>query len=144
MSESSSWGTLRKYLVRDLQGCDIQRIEDKLASGIPDSNVCWRGREFWLEGKQLRELPVRDSTAVRVDMSQEQLNWAVARKEAGGLAYVWIRVNNVGWWLIENTQDMERLEGKREFFSKKEFLQLTHFTTCAEFVRELKDKLWNS
>lgn len=144
MSESSSWQTLRKYLIRDLKGCDIQRIEDKLATGVPDANVCWEGQEFWLEGKHLRELPARSNTRVRPNLSAEQCSWLVTRRAAGGLTFVWLRVNNFGWWLFSNPRDQARLHGGKDdlpHYTKEELCALTYHKTAAGLVLELKEHL---
>lgn len=142
MSESSSWYTLRRYLIRELTGCDIQRIEDKLASGIPDANVCWAGREFWLEGKQLRDLPARSTTYVRPELRPDQRNWIKRRKDAGGTAFVWLRVNNVGWWLFTGILEIERLVGEKlPFYTKEELLALPHDKNCQDFVQRIKRAL---
>lgn len=93
-SEDSAWATIRKNLA-DAQ-CHIQRFEDKLSLGIPDSNICYQAHEFWFEGKFLRAYPVRESTRVQVGLKHEQRNWLNARSRAGGTCIVWIREPR-GW-----------------------------------------------
>ena len=69
-------------------------------AGIPDANCCWKGNEFWLEGKAIEELPVRESTLVRVGLRQEQVDWIKTRHAAGGNVAIWVRVKHKGWWLF--------------------------------------------
>lgn len=112
MSEQSAWATLRGHLVGMDGRVHIQRLEDKLSTGIPDTNVCWqpepwcdRGYEFWLEGKFIRELPKRATTKVMVGtggLSAEQALWLETRQRAGGKVFVWIRVADHGWLLFHD------------------------------------------
>lgn len=133
MSESTSWSTLRKYILRDMVNADVQRIEDKFASGIPDSNLCWQGIEAWLEGKQMRALPVRGNTIVRHGLRQDQCTWLTRRAEAGGNTFVWLRVNNVGWWLFKN--DFQKLV---DGVTKQELLEMPYHKKTVDMVQELK------
>lgn len=99
-SEDSAWATLRKKFVE--RGCDIQRFEDKLSKGIPDSNICAPGgKEFWFEGKFLPKYPARQSTPVRVGLRLEQCNWLITRARHGARCFVWVREPD-GWRLISS------------------------------------------
>lgn len=138
MSESSAWQTLRKHLKRELPGVDIQRLEDKLAAGIPDTNICWRTMECWLEGKAVKGLPAKDATLVRVGLKVEQYRWLCERIDAGGCCHVWVRVNPGGWWLFSEKTDFLRLI---DGIPKKEFLALPHYNTAGEMVRYLRSRL---
>lgn len=136
MSESNAWVTMRKYLLKKMHTIDIQRIEDKLMTGIPDVNCCWRGKEFWLEGKNLDELPVRDTTKVKVGLRQDQLTWLLRRRESGGIVLVWVRVKHVGWWIFTPPYFEDLVNGieKSVFMSHSQF-----FKTTDEAVDWIKD-----
>lgn len=103
-SEDSAWATLRTHFSERL--CHIQRFEDKLSSGIPDSNICYEGHEFWFEGKFIREYPKRRNTRVKVGLREDQRNWLNARTRAGGTCTVWVREPR-GWRLV--TEDFNAL-----------------------------------
>lgn len=103
-SEDSAWATLRAHFAERL--CHIQRFEDKLSFGIPDSNICYEGHDFWFEGKFLREYPKRGNTRVQVGLREDQRNWLNARKRAGGTCVVWVREPR-GWRFV--TDDFDAL-----------------------------------
>lgn len=69
------------------------RIENLLVLGMPDVNVKMVGREeFWLEIKAPVE-PKRESTALfgsNHGVSQDQANWFLRQRRAGGKAFFWI------------------------------------------------------
>lgn len=105
MSEQSATQTLISNLKRQMQGIHVQRLEDKLTQGVPDMNVCWNGGEAWLEGKFLRRLPTRHDTLVRFGSKGErrlimQRNWLNTRAKAGGLCFVWLRIEDGDWFLF--------------------------------------------
>lgn len=56
--------------------CHVQRIETVTSSGVPDLNLCWRGKEVWAE---LKVLP-HDNVLLR----KEQYAWGIRRSKAGG------------------------------------------------------------
>lgn len=97
MSEASAWSTLRSKLLRP--GIHIQRLEDSMAVGVPDTNLCYRGKEIWLEGKYA-EMPKRLTTVIRPNLAFEQATWLESRTLAGGTCYVWVRLADRGWLLV--------------------------------------------
>lgn len=101
MTEQNSTQTIKKY-IKAWPKTHIQRVEDSMSPGIADMNVCHQGFEFWLEGKFLKDLPVRDNTLVRVGLTPEQATWLETRQRAGGCVFVWIRVRGYGWLLFED------------------------------------------
>jgi hypothetical protein len=108
MSESSATATLRAHL--KASGSHVQRFEDKLSPGIPDTMAVISGFPVFLEGKFVKDLPVRDDTLVRFGAKGEprlthQRNWLVAHRKAGGLSFWWIRVRDGGWYLFEDKFD---------------------------------------
>jgi len=105
MSETNATRTLRTHL--KAMGVHVQRIEDKLTAGIPDTNGCVSGVEFWAEGKFVKQLPARPTTLVRFGSKGEQRlalqrNWLMARQQAGGRCFWWVRVRDGGWYLFED------------------------------------------
>ena len=106
MSESNATKTLKKAL-RVYPKIHFQRFEDKLTPGIPDLNFCYLGKEFWLEGKHLKTLPARGSSRVRFGQKGEprlahQCHWLNARKDAGGRAFLWLRIDDAGWFVLND------------------------------------------
>jgi Holliday junction resolvase len=60
---------------------DCQRIETgSTGLGIPDLNVCHKGREIWIELKIVK--------GRRVKLSPEQIAWHHRRNRAGGETYI--------------------------------------------------------
>ena len=102
MSEAAAWGTIRGHL-QGLQPrrLHIQRFEDKLTAGIPDTNVAWNGYEWWMEGKYVKDLPVRSNSPVKLPhYTPQQCLWLETRQRAGCCAFLWIRVRDYGWLLF--------------------------------------------
>jgi len=151
MPETSAGHTIRKnffeYGQRMKVPVHFQRIETgAIASGVPDANVCFDGKELWLEGKHIKELPVRDTTLVRFSTTKNdarlihQGNWLKKRQDCGGRCAVWIRLdsidgNEMGAWFL--------LEKEFRYLSlgmpKSQFLQLPRFATGKALVRHLID-----
>lgn len=136
MSEASAWTTLRSHLVKMGTRVHIQRLEDKLTGGIPDTNFCVDGVEVWLEGKFLKDLPKRESTKVKVELRADQALWLETRQRAGGYAFVWIRVRDVGWMLFDG-----RFRALQDGIPLVDFMQEPIYATCKEMVEVLKEKI---
>jgi hypothetical protein len=132
MKESSSWSTLRGHL--KARGAHLQRFEDKLTGGIPDTNVCLRGSEFWLEGKALREWPKRETTLVKVGLRPDQALWLDNRVRAGGHAFVWIKTPTV--WILST-----RFFDLRDGITRADLLTEPVFMTAAGLVDYLEGRL---
>ena len=80
-SESNFWGLIRSHLP---YGCDFQRIETgSTGRGIPDVNLCYGGKEIWVELKIVN--------GRKIDLSPEQVSWAHRRWRAGGTSYIMAR-----------------------------------------------------
>lgn len=74
-----------------LKRAHVQRIESMVGRGIPDLNVCYKGKEFWIELKVY--------TNHKVYMRTQQIAWGMARSMAGGHVFVVAReVNQVHIW----------------------------------------------
>lgn len=90
MSESNEYKWLRTNIVRPPNR--IERIENVIGVGTFDCNYCVRGDEGWLEIKAPTE-PKRPSTPLfgsNHKVSQDQANWALSQRKAGGRAMFWI------------------------------------------------------
>ena len=82
-------GGLRQIFRRKLPLIHWQSIESPLTSrGIPDSNGCKDGVEFWVEFKV--------TMAWSVDLRAEQVAWLMRRARAGGRCWVAVRRNAPG------------------------------------------------
>lgn len=137
-SEDSAWATLRTHFSERL--CHIQRFEDKLSSGIPDSNICYEGHEFWFEGKFLRAYPMRANTRVQVGLKHDQRNWLNARKRAGGTCIVWVREPR-GWRYCH--QDFDALHDGIPLNVWNQDRHGPVFKTSSEMVEDLlKHVVW--
>ena len=51
-----------------------------MASGVPDTNGCWDGVDFWIEFKH--------TTTDAVGLEPEQVGWILRRMRAGGRVFV--------------------------------------------------------
>lgn len=91
MSEAAEYQWLRKSVFRSPARC--QRIESLIGLGIPDTNVCIAGVESWVEIKAPTE-PKRPGSAMIGGrchpLSQDQKNFFLAQRRAGGRAYLWV------------------------------------------------------
>lgn len=102
MSEASSRNTFRKHVLRELPGVHVQRLEDKFTAGLPDFNLCIPDHgEWWVEAKFLAELPVRNTTPVRVEFRPGQVPWLNERVKAGGRCLVLVRIGLTGWVVFD-------------------------------------------
>ena len=137
MSETNATRTLRTHLV-SARG-HVQRFEDKLSPGIPDTGVGLHGVYAFLEGKFIKELPARDTTPVRVGGAGEprlahQCNWLTAHAKAGGLAFWWVRVRDGGWYLFT-----DRYTLLRDGFRKDLFLQEKNWGSAKAMAEEINN-----
>tara|TARA_R110000737_G_scaffold244400_1_gene255305 strand:- start:1223 stop:1666 length:444 start_codon:yes stop_codon:yes gene_type:complete len=79
--EASFWKLLKSHLP---PMCHTQRIETgSTGLGIPDVNLCWEGKELWIELKVVK--------GKRVDLSPEQCAWHFRRHRAGGKSLIMAR-----------------------------------------------------
>lgn len=137
MSEHSATNTLRQHL--KAQGAHVQRFEDKLSPGIPDTMACLNGYPIFLEGKFIKALPARDDTLVRFGSTGEarlahQRNWLRAHRDAGGLALLWVQVRDKGWYLFETEFDI-LVDG----IPKKDLLAREDLGSAKAMVARLND-----
>lgn len=110
MRESTAWAELRAALKEEAasrhSNIDLVRVENMVGSGVFDCNACYRGVEFWMEGKYLMELPKRHDSKVKFGLRDEQRTWALKRLAVGGKLFLWVRVGGdlhgpgFGWYLV--------------------------------------------
>ena len=151
MSETAAGHTLRKwwysYAAEYKVPLHYVRVENASGVGTPDANLCWGGKEIWLEGKHLKELPVRDSTPVRFGAKNDvrlvhQGNWMSERAETGGRCFIWVRVDEVDgnergrWYLIDGTQ-ANAFKVLTRCMPKSEFIKLPSFDTGKDLVHHI-------
>lgn len=102
--ESELWTWLSKLQSPELH---IQRIEDSLAAGVPDVELCIAGACGWLELKT-GMYPVNADTPIRFPVRPEQVEWMNARGKAGGSA---------GWLLLVSQRLLwKKIIGQRRVF----------------------------
>jgi hypothetical protein len=84
--------TLVNYLVKNLReyGEHVQRIENRMSSGVPDINFCGNHGEKWIEAKYLNSIP--KNGVFDTGLNPQQINWTRARRSAGGEVFVVFRI----------------------------------------------------
>ena len=151
MTETAAGHTLRNWWHRYAAAYEVPlhyvRVENASGVGMPDANLCWGGKEIWLEGKHLKALPVRDSTPVRFGAKSDirlvhQGNWLTKRTEAGGRCFIWVRVDEVEgretgkWYLIDGT-GLNGFKVLSQGIPKSEFVKLPSFDTGKDLVHHI-------
>lgn len=97
MSENNAQAFLRRALVIGPND-RLERVENILVPGMPDVNGCINGKEFWIENKEPSE-PKRGNTPLfgsNHRFSQDQLNWFLKQRNAGGRAYAFVWTDRRG------------------------------------------------
>lgn len=100
MAESVDYKSFKKNVVGPLDRVD--RIENVVITGMPDVNFCSVGTECWIELKSPKE-PKRNTTKLfgsNHKLSQDQMNWFLRQRNAGGKAYVLI-VTDKRWLFVD-------------------------------------------
>ena len=99
MAESTDYKNLKKNMPQ--AGDRLDRVENVLVAGMPDINFCSGGVECWIEQKSPIE-PKRSSTPLfgsNHKVSQDQANWMLRQKQAGGRCYFLISTDK-RWILL--------------------------------------------
>ena len=97
MRESQFWALIKNKLPGH-----VERIENAIAKGTPDVNMCINGREVWIELKVLDE----KGRFKKGEPSPEQRLWHRKRQENGGTVFVLSR-NDSLLKLSQVQRDME-------------------------------------
>jgi len=87
-------GNLRKIFRERLPQVHWVSIETGgTGRGIPDSNACYNGSEWWVEFKL--------TNGWAVNLRPEQIGWLLQRTRAGGRTFIAIRRRADELWLFE-------------------------------------------
>ena len=101
MSEKIDYQLLKKHMPCTLDR--LERIENVVGSGTPDISYCIDGVNGWIEMKSPRHEPKNDSSRLLTKhnhpLSQEQKNWFLTQRNAGGRAFILICTDK-RWMLI--------------------------------------------
>ncbi len=82
--EKNLWLLLRKNLPQ----IHFQRIETGMTgAGVPDVNGCGKGKEFWIELKEIH-------AGNKLTLRPMQISWLAKRASHGGQVFVMARKNN--------------------------------------------------
>ncbi len=103
MSENRAQNFLRSALITGPHD-RMDRVENVLVDGMPDVNACVHGYEFWIENKQPKE-PKREDTPLfgsNHKFSQEQMNWFLKQRQAGGFAFAFVWTDKRGILLTDH------------------------------------------
>jgi hypothetical protein len=147
MSESDSWKVLRGTLIKEAankkKAIHVDRIENLVGEGTFDTNICWAGNEFWLEGKYLKEFPVMNKTKVKIGLRPSQEVWATRRLLVEGKIFIWLHVGapgcnrGKGWYLIK--LDSSELINQCRYGMEQELLKTFRFDNADSLVYTLFD-----
>lgn len=74
------WEPLRDNFKKIAPEIHLQRIENSVGNGVPDTNGCLEGRDFWLE--------LKIAKGNRVELTPLQAAWLQTRAKAQGRAFV--------------------------------------------------------
>ena len=103
MSEKQDYNIMKKNLT--IKNCRLDRVESMVIAGMPDVNFCIDGVEGWIEMKSPKE-PKRSTSklfAGNHPLSQDQMNWFLRQKQAGGTGWVLISTDK-RWMLIDGCE----------------------------------------
>lgn len=94
MHESSFWRSIKTGLQKASNNkIYLQRIEDKLSSGLPDVHFCYKGKTGWIELKQLPEYPIKIDTSIKIPhLTIHQKQWHKNYYEAQGKSFALIKI----------------------------------------------------
>lgn len=133
MSEAGMWEAIRPRLKK----LDPVRIENVVGSGTPDVNY----NDGWIELKYLDAWPARENTPVRIDhFTPQQKAWLVRRSNAGGKAWLLLKVGKTDWLLFDG-MTAARFVGQ---ITKQELYERAHaYSAHLPTFKELKQWLLN-
>ena len=92
--EQKAWDTLAPELRKCIAFRPrVNRVENVAMVGMPDVSCCGNAKEFWLELKVVESVPTRPTTPLLGNshgLSQDQMNWHLSQRQAGGDSYIYI------------------------------------------------------
>lgn len=131
----------------------LDRIENLLGFGWPDTNGCFDGVEFWMEIKAPIE-PKRDSTPLfgsNHKLSQDQKNWFLAQRRADGIGFIYIETDQrrvlidgihadrINLATIEELEGMSVWSHRRRLCGDAEWQWLRDEIVRAKYLRMLRN-----
>jgi len=98
--ETNFYNRVNKYLDKYVY---YMKNNNPYIGGIPDFWYSkYEGRDCWVEYKCLDKLPVRDSTQIKVELSELQLHWIRNRRAEGRNVFVVVGVAGGGGVVMLN------------------------------------------
>lgn len=133
--EAALWKAVRDKMV--LPGDRMDRVENSVLSGQPDTNGCLEGEDVWIELKAPRE-PKRASTLLMTSngnhpLMLSQINWMVRQRQAKGLAFILVRTDRV-MMLVDGTEHADN-------FNKWTVSEMMH-NSIISFALPMKQDDW--
>lgn len=96
-------GNLRSLFLKNLPQVHWQSIESGMTGrGIPDTNGCFDGQEFWIEFKETQHWSV--------SLRPEQIGWLMRRARAGGRVFIAVRRAGQELWLLSGNDAIDLKE----------------------------------
>ena len=110
MSEKNFWNLLRINLK-----IPMYRVENRVASGMPDIHYIHDGNTGWIELKYLERFPKKGK--MRIGLRQSQHLWHLRYGGYGGKTWILVRIGRAGIFLIkgENSMELQRMPNSARF-----------------------------
>ena len=101
--EASLWQQLKDAVPKEAH---VQRIETGgTAKGVPDVNICYKGKETWIELKSI--------TGNKLTLTEFQIVWMHNRCKSGGKCLILVKKDKeIRVFDIQDYSLMEFLDGK--------------------------------
>ena len=97
-TEKNLWLRVKKNLPND---CYATRIENRIASGVPDVHIIWNGLAFWLE--------LKITKANKIKLSSNQIAWNTKHSLKKGLSYILVQRVGEGSLFLFRGEDARQL-----------------------------------
>ncbi len=110
--EQRMWDRIRRNLGSEIH---IERIENSVAAGTPDTVVIHKGIVTWVEHKTAT-LPMRTTSKLRWrhELTAQQRNWHLTWHQNGGQSYIVVGIGMVlyaiGGRLADEVNDMREAD----------------------------------
>lgn len=89
MAETRAYKRLKAYYKK----AHWQRFESWSGVGVFDANACFKGREIWVECKEVKPpKKLTDNWVVKPKVRPSQIAWQALKEKAGGNTYIAIMV----------------------------------------------------
>lgn len=84
--EQRLWDRIHRNIARQVH---IERVENAVGVGLPDTLIIHKGRVSWAEHK-VAELPVRPTSRLqwKHPLTPEQCNWHLVWAQKGGISWI--------------------------------------------------------